>query len=290
MQAFGDSITVGTGASSTANSWMGLYTPVNNAVSGSQAGDISNKILSATPADKYYLMMGTNDVSVYKNDVVKQGYFKTFLRHCLAWVSFPNKILAKDMTMTGTWINTAANSFGKNTTQLGATISTTVTGSKIFIGYIIQNNTVALSKGDVYIDGVNVGTLNCDGQTVSMNTQNGATYANACEVFHVAAGTHTVQIVCTTSGKQLYINYVCTDQLETPVKISNIIKQSATGYSNNGISVATTDAYNSIINCVLNDFSATLIDNYSAINPLIHLADTLHPNNAGHLIIHNNFN
>lgn len=290
MQAFGDSITVGVGANPSSKSWMGLYTPINSAVSGAQAADVSNKVIISEVSDKYSLMVGANDVAVYKNDQVKQGYYATFMRHNLAWLSFPNKVFAKDMTMTGNWINTAANSFGKNTTQQGATISTTVIGSKIFIGYIIQSNTVALSRGDVYIDGQLAGMLSCDGLTVSMTTQNGATWGNACEVFHVADGTHTVSIVCTTSGKQLYINYICANQTETPVKISNIIKMSATGYNTYGISIDTTNTYNSILTNVLTDFSAILIDNYSAIDPTLHLADNLHPNNAGHQIIHNNFN
>lgn len=288
MQVFGDSITYGAGASPISKSWVNSSVPTNNGSSGAQAGDLSNSIINAA-SDNATIMIGTNDVCVYKDNPAKQQHFAEFLRHCVAWASFPNKLFAKDMAMTGTWINTAVNSFGKNTTQQGATISGQVTGSNIFVGYIIQNHQVALSAGDVYVDNELVGSLSCDGMTDSMNTQNGATYANACKVFKVDYGTHDVRIVCTTSGKQMYINYICTDQPENKIKVSNIIKMSTAGYALYGVSEETTDAYNAIIESVLSDFSARLIDNHSSINPLLHLADNLHPNNAGHRVIYNNF-
>jgi hypothetical protein len=288
MQFYGDSITAGFSASPSSLSYVSRSTPVNYGVSGYQAADVSNLIITKPDAYNYSLMIGTNDVCVYKNDPTKKQYYEVFLRHCLAWMAFPSKIFAKNMVTTGSWVNTQANNFGKNTTEQGATISCNITGEKVFIGYIIQNHQVALSAGDVYIDNILVGTLSCDGITVSMNTQNGSTYANACKVFHVENGNHEVKIVCTTSGKQLYINYVCSDQPERPVKVANIIKMKDAGYSAYGVSVQTINDYNAIISNVLQDFGAELIDNYSKIEPNIHLADNLHPNNLGHEVIYKN--
>jgi len=289
MITCGDSITVGTGASPSSKSWVGLYTPVNIAVSGAQAGDLSNLLQTSAVSDCYSMMIGTNDVRIYK-DTAKKEHFKRFLRCALAWLSSPIRTNARDMTITGTWANTSVNSFGRYTTANGATIKTTVTGSKIFVGYIIQNSTLAVSTANVFIDGVNVGTISCDGNTNPMNTQNGATYAAACDVFCVEAGAHEVEIVNTSpNGKYLYINWVTTEQTSPAIKISNIIKLGASTYTSLGITSAVTDSYNTIINDVLADFSATLVDNYSDIDPATHLSDGVHPNNAGHLIIHNNF-
>lgn len=289
MQTFGDSITVGTGASSTIKSYVGLMTPVNQGVSGEQAGDLSNLIQTNASADRYTVMIGTNDVRIYK-DTLKKEHFRRFFRECLSWLSNPIKVLAKDMVMTGAWANTTVNSFGRYTLQTGASIKTTVTGSKIFIGTIIQNSASAVSSANVLIDGVLAGTLSCDGYTTIMNTQNGASYAAACEVFYAAAGAHLVEIVNTSlTGKYLYINYIATEQVSPPVYVSNIIKLSSTVYASLGITSAATDSYNAIIAAVLQDFPAKLINNYSVIDPTIHLADGVHPNNAGHQIIYNNF-
>jgi len=290
MQTYGDSITVGTGASPSTKSWVGLYTPVNSAVSGSQAAEVSNAVLTANNSD-YAVMIGTNDVRIYKDNVGKQAHFKRFFRGILSALSHPVKTIARNMTATGTWANTSVNSIGRFTLANGAKLSCTVTGEKIFINYIIQNNSLAVSTADVYIDSVLVGSICCDGNTASMQTQNGLSYGNGCDVFCVAAGSHLVEIINTSpNGKYLYVNYVSTDQTETPVKVSNVIKLGASTYTSLGITSATTDAYNTIINDVLTDFSATLIDNHSDIDPAIHLGDGVHPNNAGHLIIHNNFN
>jgi lysophospholipase L1-like esterase len=295
MQAFGDSITLGTGASPSSQSYMNLMVPINSGVGGAQAADVSNLVVTQSPVPSYILNIGTNDVCVYKDNLVKRQYFEIFLRHCLAWISLPSRVTGRNMTTTGTWSPTQANSFGVNTTQIGATAKTTVSGNKIFVGYILQNHPTALSSADVYVDDILVGSISCDGMTVPINTQNNANtfayYANACKVFEVSAGIHEVKIICTSSGKQLYVNYVVgSDQVASPVKVGNIIKQSSAGYSLYGVNVSTTQAYNGIIENVVSDFSAAeLIDNYSYIDPSIHLADNLHPNNAGHLIINSNF-
>jgi len=291
MQVFGDSISVGVGASTPSKSWVGLYSPVNSAVSGYQAGDMSNQLASTLTDDNYALAIGTNDVRIYKDNATKKGYFESFLRHCLAWLAYPNRVRARDMTITGAWSNTSVNSFGRYSLVNGATIKATVTGAKIFVGYIIQNALGAVSTADVYIDGVIVGSISCDGYTVAMNTQNGATYANACKVFNVAYGEHLVEIVNTSvNGKYLYVNYVACEQSSPAIKVSNIIKMSASAYAALGISQATTDAYNAIINNVLQDFSTVLVDNYSVIDPSIHLtSDGVHPNDLGHSVIHTSF-
>lgn len=289
MINFGDSITVGIGASTAPKSWVGLYAPINQAAAGSQAAEVSNAALSASDTN-YTLMIGTNDVRIYKDSIEKQAHFKRFLRGILSALCHPVKTIARNMTATGTWVNTSVNSIGRYTLTNGAKLSCTVTGSKIFVNYIIQANTLAISTGDVYIDSVLVGSISCDGQTNLMTTQNGLTYGSGCEVFNVAEGEHLVEIINTSAnGKYFYINYVSTNQTEPLVKISNIIKLGASTYTSLGITSATTDAYNAIINNVITDFCAILIDNYSDINPAIHLSDGVHPNDAGHLIIHNNF-
>lgn len=90
MKVFGDSITVGTGASPSTKSWIGLFTPQNAAVSGNGAGDMAKVIQTshvADPSQKYAIMIGTNDARHYKSDTQKQGYFKNFLRSAIVWLT-----------------------------------------------------------------------------------------------------------------------------------------------------------------------------------------------------------
>lgn len=292
MNNFGDSITVGVGASPSTKSWVGLLAPVNKAVSGSQAADVANVVTLTTPnvSDGHTLMIGTNDVRLYKDNASKQAHFKRFLRHCIAWLHYPAKVLGINCTFTGTWSNTTVNSIGKNSTQNGATAKATVTGDKIYIGYIIQNSSAAISTADVYVDNVLVGVISCDGITAPMNTGNGATYAAACECFEVGAGAHEVRLVVTSTNKYFYLNYILgNNQVVSKLLVSNIIKYSDAAYITYGVSEIILNKYNNIINLLSAEFALTIVDNKSDIVPSLHLADGIHPNNAGHEIIYNNF-
>lgn len=288
MINFGDSITVGVGASPSSKSWVGLFTPINSAVSGSQAAEVSNAVQTAQMNDFYTFMVGTNDVRIYKDHPTKMQYFRKFLFSALAFVAMPNKTTARNMTATGTWSNTQVNTFGRVTSQNNASLKTTFTGNKVYVGYIIQNHVNATSVGNVLIDGVLVGTISCDGFSVPMNTQNGATFAAACEVFNTSEGTHEIEII-NTSNKLLYINWIATPQTPQDILVSNVIKLSPTVYQQLGITEQTTIDYNAIIQDVANHFGITLVDNFTKIDPAIHLSDGVHPNNAGHQIIYNNF-
>lgn len=294
MQGYGDSNMGGTGATTPSLSWMGKAVPINSAVGGAQAADVSNLVTTNLAGERFCLNIGLNDLCVYKDNATKKVFFENFLRHCVAWLALPSRVLASSMITTGTWTATqaATASFGRNTTQQGATIKANVSGDKVFVGYLMQNHANALAAGDVYIDDVLVGSISSDGMTVPINTQNGAStfafYANACKVFDVAPGTHEVKVVCTTSGKQLYVNFVAgNDQPIRTVRVGNIHRMTAAGYTTYGVTEATTDAYNAIIADVASELGVELIDIHEAIDPATHLADQLHFNNVGHSIVNN---
>ena len=299
--AFGDSHTVGVGASVPAKSWVGLFTPANLAVSGSQAAEVSKAVQASDPDPDatYTVMVGTNDHRHYKADATKQEYFRQFLRQSLAWLAFPTKCKARDacMSYTGSWGNTSANTFGKVSTQNGATAEATVSGTAAYVCYILQNHSAALSSANVEIDGVPVGTIGSGASSPAMNTVNGSTYSSACKRFAgLSSGAHDVKVTVTSSGKNLYLDYIAgNSQASTPkMLVSNIIKMSAAGYSTYGTSLANVNAYNAIIGDVLGELSTdgadvTLIDNFSDIDPSADLADGVHPNNSGHSKINANF-
>lgn len=301
--AYGDSITAGASASPSSNSWIGLYTPVNKGVNNTGAGDGAKAILSESfdPEKLFMFFYGANDHRTYKSDATKQGFWKKFQRHLVAWVSLEDKKLPRvpgAMTLSGSWTNTPVDSVGRYTTQLGAYAEATVSGDSVYIGHIIQNSTATQATADVYIDSNLVGTIDCYGQ---MNTSAGATYAPAAARFSgLGAGPHTVRVEVTTSGKNFHLYYIAGSDnpggLYPEVRLSNVIRMSPSGYVTYGSSDAIVDAFNDIVDDLITEFNAdgfnvTLIDNHADIDPSTDLApDGIHPNNAGHAKIHQNFN
>lgn len=301
MKIFGDSISTNStasGASTAQKSMSGLAMPELFAVSGAQAADQANTIQVLTPDDETVRMMiGTNDVRIYKGDATKKGFYKAFLLACLMWLLTPVKQLARTapgLTYTGTWGNTVANTFGKYSDQVGAKVSGTFSGDVLYLFYIIQNIGSA-KKADVKVDGVKVGELDSNG---AMNTQNGASYANACKRFAgFGPGSHTFEIIVTSGGARFYFNAAADGVQSGTAKIllSNIARFSAAYNSANGLSDAITDDYNTMISDVISDavadgFDVVLVDNHADIDPATHLkSDGVHWNDDGHLIGYNNF-
>jgi lysophospholipase L1-like esterase len=297
ISAYGDSITAGVGASPVSKSWIGLFTPANLAVSGSQAAEVSKAVQSSGPDPDatYTIMIGTNDHRHYKTDTAKQEYFRKFFRQSLAWLALPDKCKGRDtcMTYTGSWGNTVANSFGKVSNQSGAAAEATVSGTAVYVCYILQNHSLALSSASVEIDSVSAGTIGSGAVSPPMNTVKGSTYASACQRYAgLSAGAHDVKITVTSSGKNLYLDYIAgSSQASAPkILVSNIIQMSSAGYSTYGTSLANVNAYNAIIEDVMSEFPGViLIDNFTSIDPVADLADGIHPNNAGHAKINANF-
>lgn len=297
---FGDSITVGVGASTYANSWAGktldAFGFYNYAVSGSQAADQSAVIQSSATAagEQYTLMVGTNDHRTYRTDGAKQAAFKAFFRQCLAWLLLPVRTTARSVgvTTTGVWSNTAVNTIGKNTSTLGAKASATFNGTGVIVGIIIQDSTSAQSTVTVKVDGSSVGTFSC---YAAMTTVNGLAYAPAALYFGgFSSGAHTIEMENTVTGKLFYLDYIAeTNQSPYDVVVSNIIEMSSAAYTTYSTSQANVITFNGIISDVISEFAAEgitvpLVDNYSTIVPATHLDDGVHPNDTGHALIHTN--
>jgi len=300
IKSFGDSITVGNGASQSSKSWVGLFTPENAAASGDGAGDMAKIIQTshtADPTQKYAIMIGTNDARHYKSDTTKQAHYKNFLRSGIVWMTCPTLKKARTSgtaVYTGTWGNTAGNAFGKVSTQNGATVTETFSGDTLYLGYLIQNAAAAESTAEVRVDGNLVGTVGCRMNGATVGGQN---YAGACERFSgFGAGSHTVELTVTSpNGKYFYFDFVAgSDDIDSAgVALSNVIEYSAAGYTSFGITSATIDEYNAIIDDMITELSADglnimLVDNHASVDNTTDLADNVHPNNLGHAKIHAN--
>jgi len=299
FKAYGDSITYGVGASPQSNCWVGLFNPVNAGVSSSQAADLSGIIQAETPdvSKLYFVAIGANDAAKYKDDATKKEFFRRTYRACLAWLKLPDKKTGRGpqaaITFTGTWTDSPSpNTCGKYTMQQGATGTATVSGDTVY---------VALSEGDyvsmgesinVTIDGIDKGTYSVkySGVTTFLNQW----WARSVWKFTgLGAGNHTVVVTQNSpSGKFLHLDYIAgSDQPISPrVIVGNAMKFTDSYYASLGINATTTQAYNEIISEVCAEFGVEVVDNFSDFNPAIHSSDQYgHPNNAGYLMMHNNF-
>lgn len=239
-------------------------------------------------------MVGTNDHRTYRNDTAKQAAFKAFLRQCIAWIAIPTKTLARSsaVTYTGTWGNTAANNIGKQTTAMGAKASVSFTGCGVVVGYILQQDPAAMSTATIKIDGVSVGSLS---SYAAMSTVGGRMFAPAAAYFGgLSDGPHTIEIENTVAGKIFYFDYVAAVPQTSPrIVVSNIIKMTPAAYATYNTSDANVVAFNVLVASVAGEFAShglpvVPVDNFSGIDPAIHLPDGVHPNDSGHAIIHAN--
>jgi hypothetical protein len=301
MRIFGDSLSTNStasGASSAANSMAGLSVGAEyNAISGYKADTLANLVrLKTVDNRECRIMIGANDVHIHKNDVQEQTWFKDFLMCSVAWLLMPAKKFARtagNFTFTGSWGNTAVNTFGKYTDQANASAEGTFEGDAFYVFYIMQK--VASAIADVYVDNVLIGQLNSDGTIASSSIY--ADWAHACHRFAgFGAGTHTFKVV-SRGGVRFYFDGIA-DTVQTnaaKVILSNIHKFSAAYYTAQSISVATTDAYNVQIAAVVSELAGdghniVLCDNYASIDPLTDLKpDGIHWNDAGHAKGYANF-
>lgn len=301
FRAFGDSFTVGVGANPANQSWMMRFNPANLAASSSQAADCSLVVqaFETKPLETFALYVGYNDVARYKNDPAKMQFFKDCYRGCLAWLALVNKKTARGshagITFTGSWIDNPTNLMGRYTTQNGASAKATVSGNSVWIGVSKGDNAVMAQSVNVKIDGVDKGTFSVyqQGVTTFLNSWYGrpALYFSG-----LGEGPHEVVIThASPDGKFLHLDYIAGSEQsqKTTIAASNITKFPASYYASLGIDLNTTIAYNQIISDVISEFQGfdiRLVDNYSDIDPTLHVSDQWgHPNNLGHEIIHNNF-
>ena len=308
--AFGDSITVGNGASTLGvTSYVpvlaGLrsWTATNNAVSGDMVGDQAAKVFLLTGADSqqctYYC--GFNDARVYNVNVAKQAGFKRAHMASICWLALraAYRTAAQASASTGVWSNMAqyGGTLGVSSTAPGATRTFTTYGSVVYVTTILQ--AANTSTFTIAIDGVSMGTFS-SGLTngADPSTANGLNYIPAVlRLPGLTEGPHTVVFTVASLGG---VNPTCYclwasgnggHQVRNgpSVWVSNIERMPVAGYV---ASVGGADfifaTYNEIIrdNCrtlAYDGLNVTLIDTAAVILPATDVSvDNIHPNDTGH--------
>lgn len=288
--AFGDSITVGAGASSTGNSYiakLGVLLGeafVNSAVSTAMVADQESVFGTKTIAsgDTTVLAFGTNDQAKYDTDPTKRGHFIDGLRHyavqAAAYVSAatPNN----GVTFSGAWGNGYA--YGcYAASAAGAKANFSVSGNTICLGFIRQYANTGTFR--VRIDGADKGIFASGGD---VRTLLGKAYGPMALAFSsLGAGSHTVEVevLSANSSNVVFFRHFSSCTPKAKVCIVNIPHAVAYTY---GGSSANVDTYNIAISALVTELRGYGLDvNLADVGSVMTSSDfydNVHPNDTGH--------
>ena len=296
-KAWGDSITVGTGASRPSLAYISqesetVQVPFTNyAQSGAcvwdQATAVYGQNLAVNEAGQ--LMIGTNDSRTYGTAVANDlTVFKRGHAALLAWIATPEayKTRANSASITYTSVWDAGTAYGgtwiRVTTVSGATATFTFFGPVLYLSTTRLGSSSA--KGEVRIDGVLVGTTSSIG--LSASTPLGAYLGPSLYRFAgLANTTHTVVITvidANTSNAFFLEWFSAPSNVTRFVNLINIPRMTGGSTAD-----AKTTAYNAAIldnytTMKADGLKLALADAFAVIDPATDLADGLHPNDAGH--------
>jgi hypothetical protein len=304
--AFGDSITVGSGANTNANAYAYLLSSdedsplTDRGINGEQACDMGdlevfpNENPATTYNALYTMMIGTNDANV-KGLGSYEAVFNTCEQAAVAWLAIPSqyKVFGQSAstTETGTWSsdNTYQTGIGIQSTANGSTLAIpiTTTGAPVYIWYRIKDG-----NGGAF-------TYNIDGgANISVNaftspaiaTQNGGTEGVAlARIPNVAAGAHTINFTVTSATSvSNFVSILAVGTVpnivyyQSPkVFVGGVLRQQ------NDTDSAATAAYNADVSTNVSllagdGLSVYFVNDRNYVNSTTDMANFLHPNNTGH--------
>lgn len=295
--ASGDSITVGANVSA-GQRYVNILadeleaTVSSFAVGGEQAADQSKRSQTAALSsdDKAVILIGTNDHRIYDLSIAKREHYRNFLRRLIGNYVQPQRVSARSTVRTGTWGNSDSLT-GMHSGANGSTMTATVSGRYVSIGYIIHDYAACVGGvAKVYVDGVCAGSYSCDGYTDHMETSHGGKWG--CAQFNHDTGVdgpHEVQIVNDSPNRtRIYVDDIRgSDQPFSPrVVVGTIPPCTAAAYINSGSSEANVVAYNIVVAEVVAEFAGMgfnvgMADVFSALDTATDFSDGVHPNAAG---------
>lgn len=310
--AFGDSITHGTtGPSDLAHSYASLLASarslnlINYAVDGSMVNDQIQYLYAHSVAQNQpvsWVALGANDQRIHGINSTRLAAFRKGIACALAYRALPDakKVLGINAITSGTWGANAAwpgAAIGRYSREVGATLTATVTGSTVYIGSILQNSNVA--SFSVTIDGVAKGTFSSNpGSTITSYL--GRVYMPQLLRFTgLALGAHTVVVTVESApdiSDAVYVDWIGAVRGSdvTPIVLAGgVTSSTAAGYAANGGSQANVDAYNVEISAVAGELTGDGLDvrfvDNSGIDPDTYTSDGLHLNDAGNVLMKDNF-
>lgn len=310
LNAYGDSITAGTGSTncSGANAAATCYIDrvaysrgwslVNNAVGGSELFDQSLNFIwgsTVTSSTLSSLFIGENDGA---NSYGQPGVWQSALAANYVYLTTPTKFLGNTLTTTGKWHKDAIFRSGIYTTNSGATASGNVFAGVVYVvaRSLLSNNPTFT----VNIDGTNYGPYTPTPPWVTFKGNSFAPYL--VRIPNLPIAPHTVQVI-NTSG-ELHVDFITGNETQaspdgpflyvatayktaTAIQIlftdlNKLIRETAAELTGDGLPIVMADLES---DCANANTAHMKYPTGSACSQY----DGGHPDDAGELIIANSF-
>jgi lysophospholipase L1-like esterase len=305
---FGDSITVGVGASDNQFAYANViarrngWTLTNLAQSGTELADQVLPIYSESVAEdaNYFILAGFNDMRQFGTDNEALSSYRNGLSAAMAWLAIPEAVktlaTADNVAYTGLWgPSPALAALGKSSAQQGATAVFSIDGSAIYIGTTAEfGGTGAFS---VAVDNVVQGTWSAASARLPAS---GFPYIPfLVRLSGLSAGRHTVVLTVTSAAGNVFFDWAAgLDPLPAVrpfVYLGNTLRMTAAGYTltiNPGMPAKGSDAavalYNDAARSVCDALSADglhvlYVDASASYIPAADAStlDEVHPNDQG---------
>jgi hypothetical protein len=316
--AFGDSITAGTGCSPSSDCYVPLIatqqrlTVNNQAAGGATIADQMVPILatSITPSSFSSLLIGQNESSYTAGATIgntaNQIQYQNAVTAAALWLSIPNttpsgntqKVLAQAATKTGTWTNVSeyGGAMGSKSTTIGDTLTASVPGSAIYVLQLTRSTSTVPCTLSVAVDGGSAANYS---QAMTYVSGNGSftyiaqairitglnTYAqHSVVVTDIAPGTNGCEILAVLGNGGAVSGTGPFFFLATPYHTNQGQPYTYSAQAVICQTIVSTLASDSL-GIQLADVSSNL---NLAVDPSL-AYDTIHPNNAGHAIIASTF-
>ncbi|PWB61321.1 MAG: hypothetical protein C3F14_11945 [Deltaproteobacteria bacterium] len=303
---FGDSITVGVGATDNQSAYANViarrngWTLTNRAQSGMELADQVPLMYSESVAAdaNYFTLAGFNDMRQFGTDNEGISTYRNGLFAAMAWLALPEaaktRATADNVAYTGLWDPSPAYAaLGKSSAQQGATAAFSVDGSVIYVGAAARfGGSGAFSLA---VDNVDRGTWSAN---ASRAPASGFPYVPfLIRLTGLSPGRHTVVLTVTSAADNVFFDWAAglgpLPEARPFVYVGNTLRMSAAGYAlgspdwNRG-----SDAAVALFNAAIRDVCDTLaadgmnvlcVDASAAYDPDTADAspDRVHPSDQG---------
>jgi lysophospholipase L1-like esterase len=226
MLAFGDSVTLGVGASVPERGWARRVAAargeslVNGAVSGTQVAEMADAVYriavsriaeDSPPPDRLWLA-GYNDMRFWGCSPSGLASFGGSLAALLTYLALPpeGRVCAQSpvVALSGTWMTTPVYGgvVGRYSNQQGASLGAIVTGSTVYVGLTALTGVDAGGDAAIVVDGAEVIIAHCSGLP-ALGT--GRPYAPLLvRVDGLAPGPHHIAVVVRSATGNVYVDWL----------------------------------------------------------------------------------
>lgn len=305
LDAYGDSITAGKGASTWAHAYVSIVSNTkgwilhDHAIGGDGIFDQLAEGLwgsTVTPSNLSLMMIGANDNGyVYKQSEV----WDPALQAAYLWLLTPSKQFGSGLSQTGTWAQDPTYSFGIYTTEDKASASGHTFGNVVYV--VARSTTTNSPTFTINVDGTVYGPYTTPVPWTTPRGHNFAPYS--VRIANLATTYHTVTVSNQGSG-ELHVDFITGNKGQlTPtgpyLYAATVYKLSSafefmTEFLNNQIRTTATQLAADGLGLVLADVEGDcanpqMVDGKTPGGSNCSQYDGNHPDDAGHRIIANAF-